>query len=125
LLTGGEQCACVLLADMDISQPTLSHHMKILCDSGIVKSRRVGKWNYYAIDTDGCAHASRLLDAIAKRDMKRALHILRVVSRCLHPVKTLRKYVASSRAASALSLSVPEPAGACCLPRGDDRAYTE
>ena len=35
LLLTGEKCACVLLDDMHITQPTLSHHMKILCDSGM------------------------------------------------------------------------------------------
>jgi ArsR family transcriptional regulator len=69
LLCDGEQCACVLLSDLDISQPTLSHHMKILCESGIVKSRRVGKWNYYTIDTDGCEYAGKLLNAVIKRHM--------------------------------------------------------
>ena len=54
LLCEGEQCACVLLEGLQISQPSLSHHMKILCDSGIVKSRRVGPWQYYSIDSDGC-----------------------------------------------------------------------
>ena len=36
LLLDGEKCACRLLEEMNITQPTLSHHMKILCDSGIV-----------------------------------------------------------------------------------------
>ena len=36
LLTTGEKCACKLLEELNITQPTLSHHMKILCDSGIV-----------------------------------------------------------------------------------------
>lgn len=40
LLLTGEKCACVLLDDMHITQPTLSHHMKILCDSGIVIGRK-------------------------------------------------------------------------------------
>lgn len=49
LLTGGEQCACKLLEEFNITQPTLSHHMKILCDCGLVKSRKEGKWTYYEI----------------------------------------------------------------------------
>ena len=39
MLRSGEKCACVLLENLQISQSTLSHHMKILCDSGIVASR--------------------------------------------------------------------------------------
>lgn len=52
-LRNGEKCACDLLADMQISQPTLSHHMKILCDSGIVKARKEGKWTHYSINPNG------------------------------------------------------------------------
>lgn len=52
-LRGGEKCACELLEHMQISQPTLSHHMKILCDSGIVKARREGKWAYYSVNQNG------------------------------------------------------------------------
>ena len=52
-LRDGEKCACVLLENMDISQPTLSHHMKILCDSGVVKARKDGKWTHYSINPNG------------------------------------------------------------------------
>jgi ArsR family transcriptional regulator len=83
LLRGGEQCACVLLEGLNISQPTLSHHMKILCASGIVKSRRVGRWNYYTIDADGCAHASRLLTAIAGHKLDDTLKFMAAVYRLL------------------------------------------
>lgn len=67
ILCDGEECACVLLDHLKISQPTLSHHMKILCDSGIVRSRRKGKWNYYSINEDGCEYASQLLSDIVKK----------------------------------------------------------
>ncbi|MGN1052420.1 MAG: ArsR/SmtB family transcription factor, partial [Candidatus Scatosoma sp.] len=36
MLRGGKLCACKILEKFNISQPTLSHHMKILCDSGLV-----------------------------------------------------------------------------------------
>lgn len=48
LLSSGEMCACQLLENFNITQPTLSYHMKILCDSGIVKGRREGAWMYYS-----------------------------------------------------------------------------
>lgn len=67
ILSEGEECACVLLDELKISQPTLSHHMKILCESGIVKSRRSGKWNYYSINEEGCEYAGRLLNDIVKK----------------------------------------------------------
>jgi len=53
LLHGGEKCACKLLEELNISQPTLSHHMKILCDAGIVNGRREGKWTHYSICCEG------------------------------------------------------------------------
>ena len=37
MLRSGEKCACKILEELHIGQSTLSHHMKILCDSGIVK----------------------------------------------------------------------------------------
>ncbi len=61
MLRGGEKCACVLLAQMDISQSTLSYHMKILCESGIVENWQVGKWTHYRISREGRRHASDLL----------------------------------------------------------------
>lgn len=61
LLRTGEKCACVLLEDLDISQPTLSHHMKILCDSGVVTGRREGKWTRYSISAEGAETAKALL----------------------------------------------------------------
>jgi ArsR family transcriptional regulator len=92
LLCEGERCACILLSDLRISQPTLSHHMKILCDSGLVKSRRVGKWNYYSIDADGCAHGGRLLNALADRKPER---LLRIARRALSFPRTVARSVAS------------------------------
>ena len=65
LLTEGEKCACVLLEELEISQPTLSYHMKILRQSGIVKERSVGPWKYYSIDGEGCRYAQKLLQALS------------------------------------------------------------
>lgn len=61
LLQTGERCACVLLESLDISQPTLSHHMKILCESGIVTGRKDGKWMRYFISEEGAEAARSLL----------------------------------------------------------------
>lgn len=55
LLKEGEQCACDILNKLEITQPTLSHHMKILADSGVVKARKQGKWVYYSINPEVCA----------------------------------------------------------------------
>ncbi|MGI6361459.1 MAG: ArsR/SmtB family transcription factor [Bacillota bacterium] len=87
LLCDGEQCACVLLDDMKISQATLSYHMKILCESGIVKGRRVGKWTYYSIDAQGCKYGSRLLKNLMEHKMDKILRMVRYLHCLLHPFK--------------------------------------
>jgi ArsR family transcriptional regulator len=62
-LKSGEKCACVLLEALRITQPTLSHHMKILCDAGLVDGVKEGKWMHYSLSPEG---TERLL-ALAKR----------------------------------------------------------
>ena len=64
LLQGGERCACELLDEMQLSQPTLSHHMKILCDSGLVVGRKDGKWMHYSISQEGAKIAMDCLKEI-------------------------------------------------------------
>lgn len=64
LLYDGEKCACKLLEEMKISQSTLSHHMKILCDSGVVRSRKDGKWTYYTIERQGCLPAKEFVETL-------------------------------------------------------------
>ena len=61
LLRTGEKCACELNDAIDLSQSTLSHHMKILVDSGIVSARQEGKWRYYTISEEGARRAMALL----------------------------------------------------------------
>lgn len=61
LLRTGEKCACVLLDDLHITQPTLSHHMKILCESGLVEGRREGKWTHYTLSIQGAKLAAEQL----------------------------------------------------------------
>ncbi len=52
ILTGGERCACELLEQLQITQPTLSHHMKTLEDCSLVSTRRKGKWSHYSLNSD-------------------------------------------------------------------------
>ncbi len=70
LLLDGEKCACRLLEEMNITQPTLSHHMKILCDSGIVKARKEGKWIHYSLSDEGIENAQRYLIFLLNRGRK-------------------------------------------------------
>ena len=66
LLLSGEKCACKLLEELSISQPTLSHHMKILCASGVVVGRKEGKWMHYSISPEGSATAVKYLKELTK-----------------------------------------------------------
>ncbi len=64
LLRDGEKCACILIEQLDMPQSSLSYHMKILCESGIVDSRQEGKWTHYQISGQGRGTALALLEAI-------------------------------------------------------------
>ena len=66
ILQNGELCACHLLEELNLSQPTLSHHMKILCDSGLVVGRKEGKWMYYSISAEGTEIAVNALRELTK-----------------------------------------------------------
>ncbi len=61
LLRDGEKCACVISDLTDIQQSALSYHMKILCESGIVARRQVGKWSHYSLKEGGGEAAAALL----------------------------------------------------------------
>jgi len=52
MLSCGELCACVILRKFNITQPTLSHHMKSLCGCGLVKARKDGRWKYYSLNDE-------------------------------------------------------------------------
>ena len=61
MLQHGERCACVLLEHVNLSQPTLSHHMKILCETHLVTSRKEGKWVYYSLNRNKAGQAEQAL----------------------------------------------------------------
>ena len=63
-LLNGEKCACVLLDNLQITQQTLSHHMKILCDANIVTSHKEGKWTHYSISRSGGIYAIECLKTL-------------------------------------------------------------
>jgi ArsR family transcriptional regulator len=71
-LRSGEKCACDLLEIISVGQSTLSHHMKIIVESGIVKARKDGKWTYYSISEEGSKTAALLLNDLTtvREDVK-------------------------------------------------------
>lgn len=52
MLSCGELCACKILEEFNITQPTLSHDMRVLVEAGIVKDRREGKNIYYSLNRE-------------------------------------------------------------------------
>ena len=68
-LNNEEKCACVLLEKLAISQPTLSHHMRILAEARLVECRKEGKWMYYSLRRGAGKEMAGLLAAyLAGRD---------------------------------------------------------
>lgn len=61
-LSRTEKCACVLLDALKIAQPTLSHHMRILVEAGLVVGRKEGKWMHYSLRKEAHAMVQDLLN---------------------------------------------------------------
>lgn len=61
MLSCGELCACVILESFNITQPTLSHDMKVLIEAGIVSDRREGKNIYYRLNKDALEEMHKTL----------------------------------------------------------------
>ena len=64
MLVGGERCACKILENLEITQPTLSYHMRILCESGIVIGRKDGAWMFYRLNQSRINAISRFFDIL-------------------------------------------------------------
>ena len=60
-LMEGEQCACKLMQVQKLTQPTLAYHMQILCLSGLVESKRIGRWMHYALSRSGLTQAQNIV----------------------------------------------------------------
>jgi len=60
---GGETCVCDLTGFFDVSEPTISHHLKALREAGLVTSERRASWVYYRVVPEALSGLSALLDA--------------------------------------------------------------
>ena len=72
MLQTGEKCACRLNEEINVTQPTMSHHMKVLCDSGLVVGRKEGKWMHYSISPEGAQNAVRILAELTRVETENA-----------------------------------------------------
>ena len=69
MISTGEKCACDLLDNFNFTQPTLSHHMKVLIEAGIVSARKDGKWHYYSLDQKNIKVFESLTNQIFKKNV--------------------------------------------------------
>ncbi|MGE5456291.1 MAG: ArsR/SmtB family transcription factor [Ignavibacteriales bacterium] len=65
MLSCGELCACEMLKKLNITQPTLSHHMKTLIDSNLVTARKEANWMYYKLNKDIIDELTRYIKYIS------------------------------------------------------------
>ncbi len=57
----GEACVCDLTVPLGLSQPTVSHHMKLLVGAGLVDREQRGKWAYYRVNGDALERLAALI----------------------------------------------------------------
>ncbi|QTE28260.1 ArsR/SmtB family transcription factor [Pengzhenrongella sicca] len=60
---GGEACVCDLIEPLGLSQPTVSHHLKVLVDAGLLTRDKRGVWAFYAIVPQALSALAAVLDA--------------------------------------------------------------
>jgi ArsR family transcriptional regulator len=61
--TGGEVCVCDFVDPLGKSQPTISHHLKILSETGLVQGEKRGRWVWYSLNRDRLAALRAAIDA--------------------------------------------------------------
>lgn len=66
MLSCGEMCACDILVNLDISQSTLSYHMKALTESGIVNAIRDGAWMRYTLNKEKVKEVIKFLELVTQ-----------------------------------------------------------
>lgn len=66
-LKDGEKCVCKLVEKLKMPQSSLSYHLKILCDSGVIKGHEVGKWTHYEIDKAALDRAIEILNVLKQK----------------------------------------------------------
>lgn len=72
MLSCGEMCACDILEHFDFTQPTLSHHIKVLVQAELISSEKRGTWHHYSINED-----------IAKELIHETTHLLTHTTNCV------------------------------------------
>ena len=68
ILDENPMCACKLLEDLNLSQSTVSHHIKILKDCGLVNCRKEGKWHHYSINLETLKYINNYFVSLIKKN---------------------------------------------------------
>jgi ArsR family transcriptional regulator len=64
ILSCNEMCGCDIQKFFDLTQPTMSHHLEVLTESGLVSARRAGKWIYYRINSETAVFLRKFLESV-------------------------------------------------------------
>jgi len=67
ILSCGELCACEILDYFSITQPTLSHHLNVLVESGIIRARTEGKWTHYSLRDETCTFLRQFINDLTRK----------------------------------------------------------
>src|SRR3954469_19748451 len=62
---GGEACVCDISGDFDVTQPTISHHLKVLKDAGLLASERRASWVYYSVVPETLENLAMVLGVVS------------------------------------------------------------
>ena len=62
-------CACDIVVNFDLSQPTVSHHLKILVKARLLRRTQKGLWAFYQVDSDGAHELEGLAGLLASREV--------------------------------------------------------
>lgn len=73
MLSCGEMCACDILEHFDFTQPTLSHHMKVLENYNLIKVRKDSKWHYYKLNNNVTTDLVNYLNDIFDSEKKKCI----------------------------------------------------
>ena len=65
MLLEGEKCGCKLSEAFEITQPTLSHHMRILTECGLVNARKEGKWSHYSLNCETLKEYKQFIEGLS------------------------------------------------------------
>lgn len=100
LLKENEMCVCELSGILRASQPLISHHLSVLKNSGMIKSRKIGYWSYFSLNLEGLNKLKRnILEAILKELQKDS-----------YAIQDLKRYqVCKSRTDKTMCFSMSKP----------------